>query len=479
MKPPTPARRHARRTGLGTIAAGLVAWVWLAAAPRALAHGIGGRADLPLPPTLVAVGAGLAVLVSFVALFSVWPTSKFEPIAASRPMSPTVQRAAPYLGAIARVFGLLIFALVLVTAAIGPASPELNLAPTMVYVVFWVGLPIVSGLLGDVWQVINPLDTLARGLARIRPRVGPDRNLPQDVGSPTLLDRIGQWPAALGLFAFVWLELVYPDPANPRLLAWLIGLYALFTLAACWRWGRRWLHHGGMFGAYFTLLGHMAPVYRDDSGELRLRWPLAGLAHLPIGKGTVALVMVALGSTTYDGLSRTVFWQERIAAGFPTGAGPMLIGSLGLVATILVVAGLFGGAMHLAARSTGCDRGTLIRWFAPSLVPIVLAYAVAHYFSLLLFQGQAVIAQISDPLRLGWDLFGTATARIDYQWLSPRAIAWVQAQAIVLGHIAAVIVAHDRAVARLEGQQVMQSQLPMVVVMVLFTVIGLLLLMGA
>lgn len=474
-----PARRQAWRAGLGAISALLVAWVWLVTAPRAWAHGIGGRADLPLPPTLVAVGAGLAVLVSFVALFSVWPTSKFEPIAASRPMTQLVQRAAPYLGALARVFGLLAFALVLVTAAVGPTDSALNLAPTMVYVVFWVGLPIISGLIGDVWQVINPLDTLARGLERIHPRVGPDRAIPGAVGSPTVLDRVGQWPAALGLFAFVWLELVYPEPANPRLLAWLIGLYALFTLAACWHWGRRWLHHGGIFGAYFTLLAHMAPAYRDESGDLCLRWPLAGLAQLSIGTGTVALLMVALGSTTYDGLSRTVFWQERIAASFPTGAGRMLVGTLGLVATILVVAGLFGGAMQLAARSTGCDRSTLIRWFAPSLVPIVLAYAIAHYFSLLLFQGQAVIAQISDPLRLGWDLFGTATARIDYQWLSPRAIAWVQAQAIVLGHIAAVIVAHDRAVARLEGPQVAQSQYPLVAVMVLFTSIGLLLLMGA
>ena len=328
---------------------------------------------------------------------------------------------------------------------------------------FWVGLQVLSALVGDVWWALDPFDTLAGLVARGR----------SGWRRPCAL---GHWPAAAGLFAFVWLELVHPDAASPRVLAGAIALYAAVVLAGAAYWGRPFVREGEAFAAYFGLLAAMAPLHRDGAGRLRLRPPLAGLASLEVRPGTDALVLVALGSTTFDGLSRTRLWADVL--GGRSGWGAVPHATAGLVATIGVVALAYSGSMRLAARVSGRDPLELQARFVHSLVPIALAYAVAHYFLLLVFEGQGAVALASDPLGRGWDLFGTASRAVDYRAVSTTSIALVQVGAIVAGHVAAVVVAHDRSVARFPPALATRTQYLLLGTMVLYTVGGLGLLLG-
>ena len=252
----------------------------------------------------------------------------------------------------------------------------------------------VSALVGDLWRVISPFPALAAVVDRLRGR---------PAGVPYLL---GHWPAVGLLFGFVWLELAYPDRADPRQLAVAIIVYTAVVLAGAARWGEPFLRQGEAFAAFFGLLAAMAPVYADDEGRLRLRPPLSGLATMEVLPGTVAMIIVALGSTTFDGLSRTRLWVDRVSG---LGKWPLMIAlTLGLVVTIVLVGAAYVVAMKVAAARTGRELHQLTRLFAHTLVPIVFAYAVAHYFSYLLFEGQAVLSLVSDPFGQGWDLFGTA-----------------------------------------------------------------------
>lgn len=431
------------------------------------AHGIGGRTDLPLPLWLFAYGAGAALLISFVALRILWPRPRLDAATPGRPGPSWATAATAAAGVVGRLVGLVGFFLVLAAAAVGPTTGA-SLAPVMVYVVFWVGLQIVSAVVGDVWRSLSPWDTLAAIGARLRGR--------RPGGPVRALEGATHWPAAAGIFAFVWLELCYHDPASPRAIALAVGGYAVVMLAGAARWGRAWLRTGDGFAAWFALLAAMAPLYRDDQGSLRLRWPFVGLAAIEPRAGTAALVLTVLGSTAFDGVTRTAVWAGL--EGGRTGWASTVVATVGLVWVIAVVAFAYAGAMRLAARVTERDPGALVLSFLHSLVPIALAYAVAHYFSLFIFEGQQALALISDPLGRGWDLFGTIERGIDYRALSTTTIAYVQAGAIVIGHVAGVVVAHDRAVGMFPKNVASRSQEPLLAVMVAYTVGGLALLLG-
>lgn len=435
-----------------------------------LAHGVGERGDLPLPLWLFAYGAGGAVVVSFAALGLLWRRSRLEEEHPGRLLPDWLQVAARSVAVPARVAALVLYVAVVVAALAGDESTSFNLAPIVVYIWFWVAVQAASALLGDVWRVLNPLDTLAAAGSWFNRRVLGRTTEPRpDPGW-------GRWPAVAGLFGFVWLELVYVDPGSPRVLGVAIVVYSVAMLAAAARWGRGWLREGDAFAAWFGLLAKMAPFHTDEAGRLRVRPPLTGLTGIRVVPGTVPLIVVALGSTSFDGFTRIQFWTDLV--GTRTGWEVVPLATAGLVWLIAVVGAAYAGSMRVAARLTGRDHEELVRWFAHSLIPIAFAYVVAHYFSLLVLDGQDVWRLLSDPLGRGWDLFGTASYRVNYTLVSTTFIAWVQAGAIVLGHVAGVLMAHDRAVARFDGEEVSTSQYPLLAAMVLYTVGGLAILLG-
>jgi hypothetical protein len=444
-----------------------------------LAHGLGGRADLPIPAWMFGYGAAITLLISFAALALLWPKPRLEGGSAERVLSGADSPILRALAGAARLVGLIGFLAVLVAAALGQDDPAENLSPVAVYVVFWVGMTFVSGLVGDVWRVLSPFDTIALIWERVGNR---NRHMEQEDGEVQLPEddspNLGYWPAAAGLAVFAWVELVFPDRAKPSVLFFLIALYTLVMVSCAARWGRDWLRRGEAFAAFFGLISHVAPLYRDDDGRLRLRPPFAGLATLEHRRGLEAVVLVALGSTTYDGITRSQSWLDL--TGDMSAGTTVVMGSVVLAWAVGLVSVIYVGAMRIAARLVGnrLTHEELGAAFVHSLVPIALAYAVAHYFSLLALEGQAAIALVSDPLGRGWDLFGSASRPIDYGIVTALTVAYVQAAAIVIGHVAGVVVAHDRALVLFERRLATRSQYPLLGAMVLFTVGGLLLLLG-
>jgi hypothetical protein len=428
-----------------------------------VAHGVGSRADLPVPVWLAISGAAFAVIASFAALGLLWPKPRLN-ADAGRPVPAAVQAAvdSPITTWLARTVVLAVSGLVVAVALFGPAQPPENLGVYGFYVTFWVGLVPVSLLLGPVWRRVNPLRTLHALLALLTgPGPAADR-----------LDRIGLWPAAVAVLCYAWLELAYPERSQPGTVGLFLVFYAVAQLIAALWWGPGWFARGDGFEVYSTLLGRLAPIGRRSDGRLVLRNPLNGAEGTPLLPGLAAVVVVLVGTTAFDGVTRTQWWQNGPGQ---AGGSAVLLATLGLLDTVGLVAALYAGATWLSGRIS--DAGDGPATYAHSLIPIAAGYAVAHYFSLLLLDGQLTWILASDPFRTGLDLFGTAGNTVDYTAISPRTISLVQVGAIVLGHVLGLVLAHDRAV-RVAPGRALVAQYPLLVVMVLFTVGGLGLLLG-
>ncbi len=444
-----------------------------------LAHGIGGIRDLPVPTWLFSWGAAVVLVLSFLLLGTLWKRPLLDRAARGRELPGRLVRFLEsqalhvVLGALSA--GLLV--LVFLVALVGEPSSGVNLAPTFVYVVFWLGVVVLQVVLGNVWPALNPWLAIAGGVAWAWRALGRSWRPPLE-----LPERWGVVPGAIALFAFAALELCYPDPASPRKLALAIALYSYAMWIGMAAVGRReWADRGDGFTVYFGLIARVAPFGRDEEGRLVIRMPLAGLARTDRTQGLLLFVAVMLGSVGFDGFSRAAVWQDLRARV----EGPFVLDSPGiadLVTTLLQLGGLLAAialvvlayhvAIRLAEALVGQER-PLAPEFVQSLIPIALVYAVAHYFTLLLVQGQSAIPMASDPFGYGWNLLGTAGYVPNQTPLSPNGVWYVQVGALVLGHVAGLAVAHDRAISVLPGRAALRSQYALLVLMVAYTVGGL------
>ncbi|MFI5008850.1 MAG: fenitrothion hydrolase [Solirubrobacterales bacterium] len=440
------------------------------------AHGIVGKADLPIPVWLFSWAAAIVLVVSFVALSTLWRSPQLQEQHRSR-----VLRVPGALQWLAGALGVALFALVLYSGFAGAQVPPANFSVTFIYVIFWVGLPVLSVLAGDVFRALSPWRTCARALWWIGRRLAPGRLAQAPLRYPPWL---GMWPAVAGLVGFAWLELVYVNREQPSLLAALsLGYFVVMVVGMLLFGVESWSEQADGFGVYFNLLSRLSALVRDEQGYLCVRRPLSGLPDLPIGRGTVVLICTAIGTTTFDGFSNGGIWRnnepslENLFADLGLHLVPAqeLAYSLGLVLCILLILAVYRlGILGIHSVSARYDADTLTRAFAHTLVPIVFAYVLAHYFSLLLWQGQALGYLISDPLGNGSDIFGTSGAQIDYNVISYAAIWYVQVTALVAGHVGGLALAHDRAlVLYRDPLEAVRSQYWMLAVMVAFTSFGL------
>ena len=438
-----------------------------------VAHALGGVRDLPVPGEFFLYGGAIVLGLSFIALGFLWTDPHLEHAEQGRPLPPLVQRVAlsRALRVVVGAISVAIFLTVVAAAYGGTSSINRNLAPTAVWIGFWLGLVPVSLLLGNVWAAISPLRTLADGVAWLaRPLRWQTLPYPE---------RLGRWPAAALLFAFVAMELVYPTPAEPRAVGTALVVYSILTWTGMLFFGRRaWLENGEAFHVYYGLFGRMAPFAVRGEGERRqvvVRPPLVGLAPLRLGPGMIAFVAVMLGSVGFDSITRTSFWQNFEAGSLTTDATRIPVRLLVLLAVVAFVAGAYLLAMHFAA-STTASRIPLAPLFLGSLVPIALVYSIAHYVSLLASQGQYLIPLVSDPFGKGWDLFGSAHFTPNLVPIAPGTLWYVQVATLVAGHVLGLVLAHDRSVGLFEGAAVLRSQYAMLALMVLYTIAGLYLL---
>lgn len=428
------------------------------------AHGIGGRADLPIPLAVLVVGASLVLLITFVALGALWKTPRLQ----DGPRYDQPGATLPTRNVLA-VIGVLALGLVIgqvIVALVGGEREVVRptIAPVLVWVVFWLVVPFTGALIGNWYTDINPWRALARwgGVGRGE--------------RAALLDSTGLWPASALFVAFAWFELVYPRSGDPTVLGVAALVYTIGLLAAMAIAGRETgLAVFDFFTPYNRLISAISPLGRDADGRLVWRGWLRSLTVIPEWPGLWVFVAVMIGTVTYDGASGTD-WFRTITGGI----GDTRIGSTFLlVATVNVVALAYYLACGAAAR---LDQGKwttreVAQRFAHTLVPIGLAYAVSHYFTLIIFEGQQIVAAISDPFGVGWNLFGTAGYRVQFFIRTSTPIWLAQVAFIVGGHLVGVVLAHDRSL-RDFGRGAIRSQYAMLVLMIALTTLGLLILSG-
>jgi hypothetical protein len=435
------------------------------------AHGIGGAKDLPIPAAYAMAGAGAALAVSFIVLALAWRTPRFDAAHQGRPapapLASLVDSTA--FAVVLRGLGFAFFAYVVFAAV---AGPDLVLNPTfgVVYVLLWVGILPMSLLFGPFYRAVSPLRTIHLLFTKLtggRP----------ETGMLTLPRWVGYWPASLGLLAFVWLELVYPSSTylSPVRL-WFAAYIAIVVVGAA-IFGDEWFESADPFEVYSTLVGHLSFFGRREDGALVVRSPLGNLDGVPARPGLVAVVSVLFGSTAFDSFKDSSEWLQFTQSSSVSSAW---LDFFALMVFCLVVAVTFSVATMATGVEHGFARRTLPDRFAHSVVPIVVGYIVAHYLSYFVETGQQTVVQLSDPLVTGANLLGTANWQVSY-WISghPTFLAVLKVLAVVTGHVFGVIAAHDRAVKLLPKRHQLTGQLPLLIVMVFYTVTGLYLLFGA
>ena len=428
------------------------------------AHGVGSRGDLPLPFTALVVAAGAALLISFVAIAFLWREPRLhESDGVLLPGWLAGILDSRWLRLVAQVLDVALTLWTLLALVFGPDSAR-NPVPHVVYVWLWVGLAFASMVLGPVWRVINPLRLLHTGVLRIA-RVSPDLAL--------LPYRWGLWPAALGLGAFTWVELVAEENTSLGFLRVLIASFFAISLLGAAVFGRTWFEHADPFEAWSRLLGLLAPLGRRDDGRWVLRTPLHGVDTLRGQRGLVATVAVMLGSTAYDGFSANLGWATFVQSSpLPSSLlrTTTLIGFFGLVALTLWLASAV--SVRLAGQPLR-QSVPFVSDMAPSLIPIAGGYVIAHYWSLWVYQGQEAWRLLSDPLGTGADWLGTADLVPAAALIEPTLVATIQAVSIVIGHLLGVLAAHERAITVLPHRAAVIGQVPLMVVMILYTLGGL------
>ena len=440
------------------------------------AHGIVGKADLPIPVWLFSWTAAIILVVSFVALSTLWRSPQLQEERRRR----LSQLPAP-LEWLACLIGVGLFALVLYSGFAGAQVANANFSVTFVYVVFWVGLPVASVLFGDVFRAFSPWRTCGRVLEALMRRLRGSSSAEPPLRYPTWL---GNWPAVAGIVGFAWLELIYVERDNPSTLAALsLGYFVAMLLGMMLFGVEEWGGSADAFGVYFNLLSKLSALVRGSDRAIYLRRPLSGLSDLRIRPGTVVLICTLIGTTTFDGFSNGGIWRNNEPSlqslfadlGFSSTPAQELTYSVGLLLCILLILAVYRvGVLGVRSVSERYDSASLWESFAHTLVPIAFAYVLAHYFSLLLWQSQAMGYLISDPLGNGSNLFGTAGYEINYHVISYAGIWYVQVAALVGGHVGGLALAHDRALVLYEEpEEAVRSQYWMLAVMVAFTSFGL------
>ena len=435
-----------------------------------LAHGLGGPADLPLPPELAIAGAVAALVVSFTILSVAWRKPRYDGTTSGRPAPAGLARFVDSRGfAVAmRTVGIVLFLYVAVASVFGQ---DLLTNPVfgIFYVWWWVGLVPASVLFGPVWRAISPVRTINTVVARL---TGSD----PERGVYTYPERLGYWPAAVGLFAFVWMELVYPYSTELGPVRLWMAVYVAAMLLGGALFGSSFYRRGDPFEVFSTLCAKLSIWGRRD-GVLVIRSPLANLDTTEVGAGLVAVVGVLLGSTAFDSFRESLAWVQFLQA---AELSAYVLNTLALLAFCAGVALI----LVLGSIATGVDSRTP-RWklpglFAHSVVPIVVGYFVAHYLNYFLDVGWQTLSLASDPLGTGADLIGTADlAPLTSLASQPALLASIKVGAVVVGHVVAAVAAHDRALTVLPPRHQITGQLPMLAAMIAFTVGGLYLLFAA
>ena len=494
------------KTAKTTFAFSVAAFAFALGTDSAFAHAFGQRYDLPIPLSYFLIGAVAAVALSFVVM-GMFVRTRGD-AAAAYPRYDLLRM--PLVGAalggrvLYAVVGALsaaVLALLLIAGFVGTDRAVENLSPTFIWIIWWVGMGYAAALVGNLWAYLNPWKVVFEWIQKIGGGgAARDENPPFQY--PDGLDVL---PAVALFFVFAWAENVFTGAFRPFTLSLMVLAYSLITWAGMALFGKNiWLRHGEAFTVLFGLFSRFSltearvanrAACRDcasgcadesdcvdcydcferagaDGRELNLRPFAVGLASQKrISTGTAAFVILALSTVTFDGFQDTEVWTD-FRTSLAQSAGVDVVDTLGLAAAPLAFAALYA-AFCLAVKLASRERGgawTVARAFVFSLVPIALAYHLAHFLTLLLIEGQLIIPLLSDPFGFGWDVFGTAGYVINKDIIGARAVWFISLAAIVGGHAASVYLAHVTALRRAPPESsAVVGQLPMLALMLLYT----------
>ena len=465
-----------------------LAWASLSAH----AHGFDQRYELPVPLGYVVVGACATVLLTFlIAVFFVrQPATGF--VQPAQPAQPAQQpKPSPQVGAmhwfvcLIRGLSWLLFVLTIVSALWGSADPLMNLAPTLVWIVWWVGLSFAVVLLGDFWPALDPWRTTFDALDFVARKLGLSRGISAGWSWPAPL---GVWPAVFLLLGWCWLEVVYPIASSPFRLGFAALAWSAVNLAGMVCFGREsWQRHADVFALYFSSLGRMAPIKFNAHRPAVVWRPLGqGLtdAKPVLVAGQVGFVMAMLSTVMFDGLHGGAAWTafeqglRKIAPrwmdvnGYFAGTVGLATVWLGFLMAYLVTC---RASTSLVASTKTSNAGLqMAARFAPTLIPIAAAYNIAHNFSSLVIQGQTALQLLSDPLGRQWDLFGTARFYPDIAVVDARLTWYLAVVAIVAGHVVSIWLSHRLALRLgLSARRTALAAMPLTALMLAFTAISL------
>ncbi len=438
-----------------------------------LAHAAPISYKFPLPIWLYVVAGGAAVLLSApAAMFAVREAAPRERTGLD--LYPTVRRLR--LGPVISIVGILVIVVAFAGGLFSTTEQSTeffeNPVTLLTWVDFWVGLGIVSWLVGNVWERVSPLNIAARALDRALAR----REV-QPLAYPAWL---GQRPAVALLLVWSWMELIWGPAKEPRTLALLLVGYGIATLAGSAIFGAEaWLGNVELFSVFSRTLSRFSPLElrpfvpeewasTDPAGRsARLRLYGAGLRTDPaLPVGGAGFVLATLATVVFDGWSQTdrfgsfqQWFYDRWS---------YLADHVDVLQTLsmLAVVGVFVAAYVLVTRR----NASLL---AVTLIPIAAVYFTAHYFAYLLIAGEDTPAVLVDPFGHSWNPLGWGEYEL-WRGIAPAGLVWwIQVLLIVWGHVAAVFAAHRLALRSSSRGRALLSQGALVALMVCYTVAGL------
>ncbi|MEO7726397.1 MAG: hypothetical protein ABIS45_04040 [Burkholderiales bacterium] len=443
----------------------------------AYAHAFEERYDLPAPLSYFTTGAAAVVILSFIVAQVV-----IEHTGATAAPGRAIRLGAllPALRLAGRVLTLLLFALALICGLYGTADPQMNLVPTLVWIIWWVGLSLAIACIGNIWRALDPWRTLFDAADALARRAGMRDGMAMHYRYPRAL---GAWPAVLLLLALSWFEVAYPQAAVPYRLACVAIAWSIMTLTGMILFGAdTWQRNADVFAIYFATLGRCAPLTAGPGLQtITARMPGRGLIDEPATSVAIVCFVIAMLSTVlFDGLLSGQMWwlaQSKISHALPflVDADGYRIGAAGLVTVWLLFLGAYALTCSITAWLVpGYGFKSIFFLFAFTLVPLAVAYNLAHNCSSLLMQGQQLVALASDPLGVKWDLFGTANFRPNIGLVDAKVTWYVAIGAIVAGHVAAVWLAHLAALREFgTRRRAAMATVPLTLLMVVYTVISL------
>ncbi len=423
-------------------------------------HGIASREDLPLPFPFIVTAAAAVLVVTFWILLFAWREPRYRDRTGKEMRRLTRFVDSPWFSRPLRLVVGIVWLVVALALAFGPDRTD-NPVFGFVFVWLWVGLVPMALLFGEVYRRTNPIRLLLRVVGATAP-------------APVTSIR-SRLPAAAALLAYAWFELVEPTAGTLPVLRGAAAAWVAWVVVGTLATSTKWIAMADPFEAFASTVAKFSPWARSRSGVLLLINPLRNLASWKAPAHLSILACVLLGSTLFDALGASALWVRTFQS---STLPPRLIGTLGLVVMITVIVGLFHLSV-LPLRRPGRSLRRTADDLAPGLVPLVAGYFLAHYATMLYLEGQRTAIRLSDPLALGWDWFGIAEAGPDLTLLAlPMLIAFAQVFFIVGGHVTAAMVTHDIALRDLESSVAVRRQVPLLVLMVVLTIVGMLLMFG-